>query len=153
MGAKFVSPTKVTFGGVADVDLACTVDDDCYKVLGGVAEATTDTEKGKRCCMRYGVLTAPSGDNSAVGDAELLATNVLYGVPTVAGEETKYCQTDYPSYLAALKVSMPTYDDKTGEWTADSASGDYKAVTYCDGSAAALQVTAVVGAAVFISMY
>ena len=153
MGAKFVSPTKVTFEGVVDTDLACSVDDDCYKVLGGASEATTDTEKGIRCCMRYGVLTAPSGDNSAVGDAELLAANTSYGVPTVAGEETKYCQTDYPTYLAALKVSQPTYDDTTGEFTADSASGDYKVVTYCDGSAAALQVAVAVGAAVTISMY
>ena len=149
-----VSPTKVTFGGTASTDLACKVDADCYKALGGIAAATTDATKKIRCCMYYEVVRAPAGTGKAAGDTELLAMKTAYGVPTTAGEATKYCQTDYPTYIAGVNVSQPTYkNSSSGEFTADSASGDYKVQTYCDGSATALQVAAVVGAAVSISMY
>ena len=98
-------------------------------------------------------MKAPSGANKETGDAELLAMATLYGVPTLAGAATHYCQLDYPTYISALKVSYPNYYAGTGDFTADSASGDYKVKTFCDGSSAALQVAAVVGAAVTISMY
>ena len=148
-----VTPTKVTFGGTANTDLGCKADADCYKALGGIAAATTTADKAKRCCMYWEVVTAPSGTNKATGDTELLAYKTSYGLPTTAGEATKYCQMDYPSTIAALKLLQPSYSASTGQFTADSASGDYSVKTYCDGSATALQVAAVVGAAVTISMY
>ena len=145
-----VTPTKVTFEGVANTDLGCAADADCYKALGGLAAATTDADKKKRCCMFWGVSTAPSGVNQSVGDAEILSLTSAYGLPTTAGEATKYCQPDYPTYIANLKVNLkgfimdsPTnviykkFDD-TGELLADRDSGNYEAKTYCDGSASAL---------------
>ena len=148
MGAKMVTPTKV-----GTTDYGCKADADCYKANGLITLASTDAEKKKRCCMYYEVVTAPSGTNKATGDTELLAYKTSYGLPTTAGEATKYCNLDYPTSIAALKVLQPSYSASTGEFTADSASGAYKVKTYCDGSAAALQVAAVVGAAVTISMY
>ena len=52
-----------------------------------------------------------------------------------------------------MKISFPDNSPSTGEFTTNSLVGDFKFKTYCDGSATALQVAAVVGAAVTISMY
>ena len=75
-------------------------------------------------------------------------------MPSVVGEASKYCTTDYPYTIKDLSdAKTGTYDAKTGEFTAVAANGAYKTKQYCDGSAAALQVAAVVAAAATISMY
>ena len=75
-------------------------------------------------------------------------------MPSVTGEATLYCNTDYPATITAIGApASGTYDAKSGEVTSLPASGSYKTRTYCDGSAAALQVAAVVAAAATISMY
>ena len=99
MGAKMVAPTKITYGGVADTDLGCKVDADCYKTLGGLPAATTDAEKKDRCCMYFGVTTAPSGTNKADGELVLSSLNTSMGVPTTAGEATKICMPAYPTFI------------------------------------------------------
>ena len=154
MGAKMVAPTDVTLSGFTG-NLTCKTDADCYKsgLVGIWYPATTDAEKKQICCLYYEVVTAPSGTNKAAGDEKLLLYKKYYGVPTTAGEATKFCMEKYPEFFTALAASNPTFDVKTGEVTSSVDSGQFQVKTYCDGSAAALQVAAVVGAAVSISMY
>ena len=153
MGAKMVAPTDVTELGTK-FNLACKTDADCYKAFGDVATAaTTDAEKKERCCLYYEIIDPPSGTYKADGEADLLKYKKYFGVPTTAGEATKICMPKYPEFFTALATSNPTFDVKTGEVTSAADKGQYKVQIYCDGSAAALQVAAVVGAAVSISMY
>ena len=103
--------------------------------------------------MYYEVVKLPSGTNKAVGDTSLTAAKTTYGMPTVTGEASKYCNANFPATITSYATTLGTYDSKTGEYTASAAYGSQVIKTYCDGSAAALQVAAVVAAAATISMY
>ena len=152
-----VTAPKVTFGSDS-VSFACKTDADCTKELkttNGVqvrAAITVAADKAKSCCMYYEVVKLPSGTNKAVGDTAITAAKTIYGMPTVTGEASKYCNANFPATITSYGT-LGTYDSKTGEYTASAAYGSQVVKTYCDGSAAALQVAAVVAAAATISMY
>ena len=53
--------------------IGCTADAECYKANTGLnkAEATTDAEKAKRCCLFTGVIALKTGKVAST-DAEIL---------------------------------------------------------------------------------
>ena len=130
--------------------LDCMTDAQCYasNVSTLALEATTATEKGLRCCMKYELLKEPS---TLIGLTALAYSYTNNGIPMKVGSYAKTCNYAFPVFITALSLDA-TYDSKTGIDTATSAYGGYELKAYCDGGAVALAAGSAAIAAL-VSLY
>ena len=129
------------------VFLDCTVDADCYKANSNLTvnqpAATTDTEKAKRCCMKFLCWKAENTTDAVVS----LDAAKLLGWATNTNTYTKICNYDYPQFFKT------DFSGPAGASISEDASGNEWKI-YCDGGASTLVASAIAASAIAaVSMY
>ena len=139
MGAKLV---KNTTPGLVN----CTTDKECWAANTSlsVTEATTDTEKAKRCCARYFMIDAGK-ESSSKATADSL---YLQGFPKENFTYTKVCNYNYKTEWSTAKHTQKT--DIGGYFLYDDNKNIYE--INCDGGATALIASVTAVAAITVSM-
>ena len=122
--------------------LNCTKDSDCWvanaNLTTAVAEATTATEKKKRCCMKFQLDYAQDTADSKAS----LETAKTLGWASKPYTYTKICSYDYPTFCKTLTGFDLFQDAYKDIWS-----------VYCDGGASALVTSAIGIGAIVISIY